>query len=120
MCVTATHMASSFLLISLLLLLEVWRLLGFVLAIKFPFAHIFVLVLEFIGLEIPFLHQVGNGSSLMDTGTCVFRPRLLFHIKSANEIHNSEFLSLVFQRSSKIPPRGREFGNDASGHKLVR
>ena len=120
MSVTATHMEFSFLLMSLLLLLEVWRLLGFVLAIKFSFAHIVILVLEFIRLEILFLYQVGTGISLMETSTCVFRPRLLFHIKSANEIHISEFLSLVFQRGSEIPPRGREFGNNATGHKLVR
>ena len=61
---TATYMALSFLLISLLLLLEVDRLWGFVLAIKFSFARI-VFVLGFVGLEISLLYQIGTGIPLM-------------------------------------------------------
>ena len=63
---------------------------------------------------------MGTRTSLSNSSTCVLCSRLLFNIKSTNEIRNGKLLSLVFQGSSKIVPRRWKLGNDASGNKFVR
>ena len=90
-----------------LLLLEVGRLYGLVLSFELVFSFELVLVLEFVGLEILLLHHIGSGSSLINFGTCVFCSRILFNIKSPNEILNRKLLPLMFQGSSKVPSRRR-------------
>lgn len=55
---------------------------------------------------------------LMDSSMRVPHPWFFFHIKSVNEIHKRKFRSLVFKRSGKIPPRGRDLGNNISDNKL--
>src|SRR6266508_2419488 len=110
------NMTNSLLLISFLL--EVGRLKHLVLSIKFSFALKLVLVLKLVGLEILLLYQVGTRLSLTSSSTCVFCSRLFFHMKRPNEIRNRKLLSLMFQRSSKIPPRRRKLGNNASAINL--
>jgi hypothetical protein len=75
--------------------------------------HQFVLILELAGLEVFILYHVGTRASHGTSSICVFCSRLLFHIKRPNEIYDVKLLSLMLQRSSKIPSRGRLFGNYA-------
>ena len=98
-----THMAGSFLLI-LSLLLEVGSLRGLVLAIKLSLALKLVLILGLVGLEVIFLHHMCTRTSIKASNTCILCSRLFLNMKRTNEIRNGKLLSLMFQRSSKVPP----------------
>ena len=99
------------------ILLEVCRMWRLVLCIKLAFAPSFVLIVfELVGMGVLLLYHVGTRTFLSNSSTCALCSRLLFNIKSNNEIRNGKLLSLVFQGSSKIVPRRWKLGNDASGN----
>ena len=112
----SVDMTNTFILVSLLL--EVGLLRSLVLPIKLSLPIKLALVLELVGLEVFLLYQIGTRTSLNTSSTCIFCSRLFFNIKSTNEIRNGKLLSLVFQRGSKVPPRGRKLSDDASGNEL--
>ena len=91
----STHMTSTFLLV--ILLLEVRVLHSLVLPIKLCFTIKLALILELVRLEVLLLYQIDTRSSLNTLSTCVLCSRLLFDIKSTNEIWNGKLLSLMLQ-----------------------
>ena len=111
-------MTNTFLLV--ILLLEVRVLHSLVLPIKLCFTIKLAPVLELVGLEVLLLYQIGTRSSLNTSSTCVLFSRLLFHIKSTNEIRDGKLLPLMLQQGSKVPPQRRKLSDDTSGNKLVR
>ena len=80
------HMTNTFLLV--ILLLEVRVLHSLVLPIKLCFTIKLARVLEFVGLEVLLLYQIGTRTSFNTSSTVVLCSRLFFHIKSTNEIRN--------------------------------